>query len=183
MVKKSDYNTKINEIENKITANHAHDKYITTQECNKLNAENFTASLAEANLGSKNDIANFVKETDFDNKLNNLNENVTSNIIKHVLIENELNKLSEKVKVISTKGLTKDLINKFSVLNGAKYFSSGIFQNYLVFTSAKKYIKYLRGTTQIDSWKSNEMPEENIQNITKSDGNFALFLFIMYYQT
>ena len=36
--------------------------------------------------------------------------------------------LSKKVKVISTKGLTKDLINKFSSLNGEKYFSSGIFK-------------------------------------------------------
>ena len=39
----------------------------------------------------------------------------------------------EKVKAISAKGLTKDLINKFSILNGVKYFSSGLFQNYLVF--------------------------------------------------
>ena len=30
--------------------------------------------------------------------------------------------MSEKFKAISTKGLTKDLINKFSILNGAKYF-------------------------------------------------------------
>ena len=50
--------------------------------------------------------------------------------IKHVLVENGLNILSEKVKAISAKGLTKDLINKFSVLNGAKYFSSGIFQKF-----------------------------------------------------
>ena len=48
--------------------------------------------------------------------------------IKHVLVENGLNELSEKVNAISTKGLTKDLINKFSILNGAKYFSSEIFQ-------------------------------------------------------
>ena len=60
--------------------------------------------------------------------------------IKHVLIENELNELSEKFKAISTKGLTKDLINKFSILNGAKYLPSGIFQNYLVFIPAKEYI-------------------------------------------
>ena len=40
-----------------------------------------------------------------------------------------LNELSDKVKAISTKGLTKYLINKFSILNGAKYFSSGIFKN------------------------------------------------------
>ena len=37
--KKTDYNTKTNEIENKITADHDHDKYITTQELNKLTPE------------------------------------------------------------------------------------------------------------------------------------------------
>ena len=47
---------------------------------------------------------------------------------------------------MSTKGLTKDLINKFSILNGTKYFSSGTFQNYLVFIPANKYIKYFSGT-------------------------------------
>ena len=39
----------------------------------------------------------------------------------------ELNELTKKTKAISTKGLTKDLINKFSIPNGAKHFSSGIF--------------------------------------------------------
>ena len=43
------------------------------------------------------------------------------------------------------------MTNEFSILNGAKYFSSGIFQNYLVFIPAKNYIKYFSGTTQIDS--------------------------------
>ena len=61
LVKKIDYNTKIIEIENKITTDHDHDKYITTQEFDKLAAESFTATLAQANLASKNDIANFVK--------------------------------------------------------------------------------------------------------------------------
>ena len=65
------------------------------------------------------------------------------------------------------------MINKFSILNGAKYFSSGIFQNYLVFMPAKKYIKYFNGTTQIKFWKSNGMSEETIKYITKSDSNFA----------
>ena len=58
-------------------------------------------------------------------------------------------------------------------INGANYFSSGIFQNYLVFIPAKKYIKYFSGTTGIDSWKSNGISEENIENITKSGSNFA----------
>ena len=65
-------------------------------------------------------------------------------------LKNELNNLSKNVRAISTKGLTKDLINKFSNLNGAKYFSIGIFQSYLVFIPAKKYIKYFSGTTRID---------------------------------
>ena len=43
-------------------------------------------------------------------------KDVTSNKI-------ELNEPSKTVKAISTKGLTKYLINKFSILNGAKYFS------------------------------------------------------------
>ena len=94
------------------------DKYIATQEFNKLTSESFTARLKQLNLSSKNNIANLVKETDFENK-------ITSN-------KNKLNKLLKKVKEISTKGLTRDLINKISILNGAKYFSSGIFQNYLV---------------------------------------------------
>ena len=47
--------------------------YITTSEFNKLTAQKFAAGLAQLNLSSKNDIANFVKKTDFDDKLNNLN--------------------------------------------------------------------------------------------------------------
>ena len=44
--KTTDYSTKINEIEKKIT-DHDHDKYITTQEFNKLTADNFDARLAQ----------------------------------------------------------------------------------------------------------------------------------------
>ena len=126
---------------------------MTTQEFNKLTAESFTARLAQANLASKSDIANFVKNTD--------------------LNKNKLNEISEKVKGRSTKRLTKDLMNKFSILNEAKYFSSGIFQNYLVFIPAKKYIKYFSDTTRTDSWKSYGMPQENIENIIKSDRSFV----------
>ena len=63
----------------------------------------------------------------------------------------------QKFKGISIKGLTKDLINKFSILNEAKYFSLGIPQNDLVYIPAKKYIKYFSCTTPIKSWKSNGM--------------------------
>ena len=62
------------------------------------------ARLAQENLASKSGIANLVKKTDFDDKLKNLNKNVTSNKTKYVLVENEVNELSEKVKAMSTKG-------------------------------------------------------------------------------
>ena len=70
-------------------------KYITTQEFNKLTSQNFVARLAYANLASKNDIANFVKNTDFDDKLKKITKNITLNNSKHALVENELKKLQK----------------------------------------------------------------------------------------
>ena len=63
LVKKTDYNTKIIEIEKKIS-DHGLDKYIATPEFNNLTAENFAARLAQANLARKSDITNFVKKAD-----------------------------------------------------------------------------------------------------------------------
>ena len=57
LVKKTDYDTKTNEI-----TNHDHDEYITTQEFNKLTSDNFAAKLAQANVASKNNTVNFIKK-------------------------------------------------------------------------------------------------------------------------
>ena len=65
------------------------------------------------------------------------------------------------------------MIDKFIILNGTKYFCSGIFQNYLVFIPANKYIIYFHATTQIYSKKSNGVSEESIENTTKSNINFT----------
>ena len=132
---------------------------MTTPEFNKLTAENFAARLKQASLASKSDIVN---KTYFENQV----KNVTSN-------KNELNKLSKKVKTISTKVLIKDLIDKFNIINGAKSFSLGIFQNYFVFISATKCIKYFHGAIIIYSWKSNGMSEKSIEHIANSNTNFA----------
>ena len=66
-MKKTDYNTKISDIENKIT-DHNHDKYITTPDFNKQTTENFKARLAQADL---------VLKTDFDTKLQSLSKRIT----------------------------------------------------------------------------------------------------------
>ena len=95
---------------NKTATDHDYDKYITTQELNKLKSENFTARLKQTNIAIKIDTANFVKKKkDFDNKL----KDVTSN-------KNKLNELSKKSLKNIKKGLKKDLINKFSFFNEAK---------------------------------------------------------------
>ena len=66
VIKKTDYNTKINDTEKKIFDDN-YDKYIT--KINKLTSENFATRLKQANLSSKSGIANFVNKIDSDNKL------------------------------------------------------------------------------------------------------------------
>ena len=74
---------KTTEIGKKLT-DHNHDIYVTTPEFNKLTAKHFSAKLKQANL---------VTKTDFDDKLKNLNQKINLNKTKHLLVENELKKL------------------------------------------------------------------------------------------
>ena len=69
LVKKADYDTKVTEIEKKLT-DHNNDKYITTTLFNKLATDAVNARVVQANL---------VKKTDFDNKLSDLNRKIVSN--------------------------------------------------------------------------------------------------------
>ena len=57
LVKKTDYSTKIGEIEKDLLI---HSKCITTEEFNKLTADNFAARLAQAKLATNDDIADFI---------------------------------------------------------------------------------------------------------------------------
>ena len=69
LVIKTDYDTKISELENKLT-NQTDDKYNTTSEFNTLAASVFSARLAQANL---------ITKTDLDAKLSRFNRKITSN--------------------------------------------------------------------------------------------------------
>ena len=103
LVQKIDYNTKITETDNNLN-NHNHDKYIDTQEYNKLDADVFNVRIAEEKL---------ITKTDFDAKLSSLNKKNTSNKTKHLLFENELNELKTfdssylSVKVVLMKMVHK----------------------------------------------------------------------------
>ena len=61
-------------------------------------SDNFAVILAQAKLAAKADLADFVKKTDFDDKLKNLNKKVTSNKTEHLPVEIELQKLQTFVK-------------------------------------------------------------------------------------
>ena len=74
LVKKTDFNSKITEIENKIPSI----TYLAT---------NSTLSAVENKIP---DIISLVKKTDFDAKLKKTGDRVTSNKTKYLLVENEL---------------------------------------------------------------------------------------------
>ena len=73
LVTKIDYNTKISDIEKKVT-DPDHDEYITISEFNKLTTENVRARLAQANVVTKTDA-----------KLTSLNKKITS--VKSILLK------------------------------------------------------------------------------------------------
>ena len=50
-------------------------------------ADIFITGLAQAKLATKADIVDFVKKTDFDDKLKDLNRKVTSNRTRHVPVK------------------------------------------------------------------------------------------------
>ena len=107
----------------------------------------------QANLASKSDIPDLIKKTDFDNELLGFNQRINSNKTKHAVAEDELNELKKNVEAISTKGLTKSLINVNNILNGGGCFSSGARQNRLIYFLYKNYFRFFTNTSKVLSWK------------------------------
>ena len=126
LVRKTDYNAKITEIEKQLT-NHNHDKYITTPEFNTLAAHVFNARLAQAKL---------ITKTDFDAKLWSPNRKFTQNKTKHLLVENELNKL-------------KTFDSGYFI--GKSHFEEDGTQNYLVFQPINRYFKVIANNDYVSS--------------------------------
>ena len=156
LVEKPDYNTKVTEIENKLN-NHNHDRYIDTQEFNKLAADVFHARLAKANL---------ITKTDFDAKLSSLNRKITANKSKNLLVGNELNKL-------------KTFDSSYFI--GKSHFQEDGTKNYLVFQPINRYLKVIAKTDYVSPWKSKRLSAESIKPHATSNNNLTLVL--NYYGT
>ena len=134
-LKKTEYNTKVAEIENKLN-NHNHDKYIDTPEFNKLATDVFNAKLAQAIL---------ITKTNFDAKLSSLNRKITQNKTKHLLVENELKKL-------------KTFDSSYFIFKS--HFEDGT-ENFLVFQPINRYFR-IGNSDYVLSWKSKGLSSESI---------------------
>ena len=122
--KKTDFDTKITEIEKKLS-DHDHDKYITTPEFNTLAASFFNASLAQANL---------VAKTDFDNSASSLDSKIAANKTKITSNENELKTLKTFYS---------------SYFRGKSHFEEDGTQNYLVFQPISRYFQVITNTDNV----------------------------------
>ena len=145
--KKIDYDTKVSEIEKKIT-DYNHGKYITTPEFNNLAEGVFTARLAQADL---------VTKTNFGTKLQDNSKRIASNKTKSVLAENELKKLQ---KFDST------------YFRGKSSFEEDSAQTYLVFRPMYRYFKRIADVGSCNYmyfWKSKGLSDERINSITTSN--------------
>ena len=149
MVKKTDYNTKICDIEKKIT-DHNHDKYNTTSEFNTIAASTFNARLAAQ--------TDLIRKLEFDFKLKGISDRVTKNNTKHLLVENELTKLK-------TLGL--------SYFWGKNYFEGNDgTQNSLDFHVRGKYFKDNSDSdsSSIEIWKSKGLSNQSLTLSGRSGG-------------
>ena len=144
MVKKTDYNTKVTEIENKLN-NHNHDKYIDTQEFNKLAADVFNARLAQTNL---------VTKTFFDNTVSSLHTKIEWNKSLGALLQRTRKRLR-----------SPDL----GYFKGNNHFEEDGTQNYLIFQPLNKYLTLIGSTKYISSWKSKGLSNETIKPVATSD--------------
>ena len=150
----TEYNTKITEIENKLD-NHNHDKYITTPEFNALAADLFHARLARANL---------VRKTNFDNTASSLNNKIAANKTKNESIENEI----KRIKTI-----------ELSYFIGKSHFEEDGTQNYLVSQPLNKYFKIISNKKYISLWQAKGLSDKTIKPPATSDD--SLTLLIDYY--
>ena len=144
LVKNTDYNTKITDIENKLN-NHNHDKYVATSEFNTLAANVFNARLAQANL---------ITKTDFDAKLSSLNRKISANKTKHFLNDNDLSYYSGKQ--YSDEGSSKQ--NYLVFLPLRKYFK----------------LNSVAGTADyVLSWQSKGLSNERIKPPTTTNNSLT----------
>ena len=148
LVTTSDYYTKISDIEKKIT-DHDHDKYLNTPEFNTMTESTFNARLAAQ--------TDLIRKLEFDVKLKSISDRVTLNKSKYLLVENELKTLKK---------------SDAAYFRGNNFFDgSDATQNYLVFQGVYNYFQDADvSKTPIkfsaNPWISKGLSNEKISSVT-----------------
>ena len=81
-----------------------------------------------------------------------------------------INDLTSEANLISTKGLTKDLRNKYNIINDSKDFFLDELQTYLLFKTFSSY--FISENDKTGSWWSKGIPEESIKPQSTADNSF-----------
>ena len=198
LLKKTNYNTKIMQLENKIPdiSNLATKITLTTVE-NKM--------LSVSNLVKKTDYN--TKITDIENKLNNHNHDkyidtsefntlatnifnarlAQANLITKTDFDAKLSSLNRKIAQNKIKHLLiKNELNKLNTFDSSYFIGKSHFdnedgtQNHLVFEPLNKYFKLIASTDYVSSWKSKGLSSESIKPYTSDN---SLTSALNYYGT
>ena len=184
LVKKTDYNTKITEIKDKIPdSNSLATKTAFTTVENKI--PSITGLVRKTNYKTKIiDIKNKLNNHNHDkyvatSEFNTLAANVfnaklaQANLITKTDFDAKLSNLNRKITANKTKHFLND--NDLSYYRGKQYFDEGSCkQNYLVFLPMRKYFKLNSIVNTVDhvlSWQSKRLSNESIRPPTASDNS------------
>ena len=172
LVKKTDYNTKITEIESKIP-----------------DVSSLATKTALTTVKNKiPDVSSSVKKTDYNTKITEIEKKLTdhnhdkyittpefstlaadvfnarlarANLVAKTNFDNIVSSLNNKVAINKTKNDSiENELKKLKTFNssyfiGKSHFQEDGTQNYLVFQPLNKYFKIIANTDYVSSWKSN----------------------------
>ena len=170
LVKKTDYNTKITDLENKIpNICHLATKTALTSVENKIpDITNLATKTALTNLSNTvPDISTLIKKSDYDTKIVEIeNKFVTNTGFDSKLTQaNVIIELEKNIKKLQTSDL--------SYFRGKNYFDEEGTQNYLVFLPISRYFRLIGNTKYISSWKSKGLSDETITSYATSDNSLT----------
>ena len=170
LVKKTDYNTKITDLENKIpNISHLATKTALTSVESKIpDITNLATKTALTNLSNTvPDISTLIKKSDYDTKIAEIeNKFVTNTGFDSKLAQaNVIIELEKNIKKLQTSDL--------SYFRGKNYFDEEGTQNYLVFLPISRYFRLIGNTKYISSWKSKGLSDETITPYATSDNSLT----------
>ena len=168
VIKKTDYNDKITEIENKIP-----------------DISNLATKTALTNWSNTvSDTSTLIKKSDYDTKIAEIESKYVSNtgFDSKLAQANVITKRNFDAKIIEVKNNIKKLQTFNSGwFRGKNYFDEDGTQNYLVFLPIIRYLRLITNTIYISSWKSKGLSDETVTPYATSDN--SLTPWIDYYGT